>query len=183
MKLLSSIIYGLAIILVIGVAGLFLVSALPIPGNIEVKVVKSGSMEPTILTGSVVVIKPEPAYFVGDIVTFGPDTRERIPTTHRIVDEVVSDQGAPGFITKGDNNEDVDPQPIVAGSIIGRVVLSVPYAGYVLDFAKQPLGFVFLIGIPAAIIMIDEGLKLVRDVRAYRRRRDPSQPPQTTNEA
>ncbi|MEK7530818.1 MAG: signal peptidase I [Patescibacteria group bacterium] len=172
MKVISSLIYGLALVLVVAVAGLFLVSALPIPGNIEVKVVKSGSMEPTIQTGSIVVVRPEPAYFVGDIVTFGPDTRERIPTTHRIVDEVVSDQGAPGFITKGDNNEDVDAQPVVAGSIIGRVVLSIPYAGYVLDFAKQPIGFVFLIGIPAAIIMIDEGIKLIRDIRAYRRRKN-----------
>ena len=68
------------------VIALFLIVAiLPIPGNVELKIVQSGSMEPAILTGSIVVIKPSSAYEVGEVITFGSDTKTQVPTTHRDV--------------------------------------------------------------------------------------------------
>src|SRR3989338_9229880 len=98
MKILGKIIYGVFIALLIGVAGLFVVSLLPIPGNIEIKIVKSGSMEPTIMTGAIVVVKPATSYAVNDIVMFGKDTKREIPTTHRIM-EVTEDGVAKAFVT------------------------------------------------------------------------------------
>src|SRR3989338_8215020 len=65
-------------------ASLFFAPLLPIKGNIEIKIVKSGSMEPAIKTGSIVVIKPASLYGVGDVITFGEDSRTTYPTTHRI---------------------------------------------------------------------------------------------------
>lgn len=168
MKFIAKTFYGLAITLLVGIAGLFVASMIPIPGNIEIKIVKSGSMEPAIPTGSLVVIKPTHTYKLGDVVTFGEDTRAQIPTTHRIV--AIDASGL--ITTKGDANEEQDTEPVRKSDIIGAVVAHVPYAGFVLDFAKQPVGFVLLIAIPAAAIIVDELINIFREVYAARRRRD-----------
>lgn len=170
MKLVFNTFYALFILLLIAVAGLFLATMLPIPGNVEVKIVKSGSMEPTIPTGSVVVVAPAASYAAGDIVTFGRDTRTEIPTTHRIL-SVSGEGSAQTFVTKGDANEEQDPRPVARSEVLGKVWLHVPYMGYILDFARQPWGFTFMIGIPAALIILDEVFRIGREVTALRRRK------------
>jgi signal peptidase len=168
-KFISGTLYALFVVLLLSIAGLFLASLLPIPGNIEIKIVKSGSMEPTILTGSIVVVKPAASYDVGDVVTFGEDTSSQIPTTHRII-AATGDFKNTFYTTKGDANEEQDPQQIPARDIIGKVVFSAPYAGYILDFARQPMGFTLMIGIPAGIIIMDELAKIWNEVARMRGR-------------
>src|SRR3990167_3351690 len=102
MKIISTIFYTIFVALVVGISGLLLGSMLPIPGNIEVKIVKSGSMEPAIPTGSVVMVRPSVSYAVGDVITFGKDTKTDIPTTHRIVAMNADNT----FTVKGDANEE-----------------------------------------------------------------------------
>lgn len=169
-KFLSTALYTLFVLLLLSVAGLFLASLLPIPGTIEVKIVKSGSMEPAILTGSIVVVMPEKTYAVGDIVTFGVDTRREIPTTHRIV-AIQSENGRSYIQTKGDANEEADPKLTPMSDVIGKVVVAVPYAGYILDFARQPIGFTLMIGIPAGIIILDELFRIYNEIVKIRRDR------------
>ncbi|MDP4020817.1 MAG: signal peptidase I [Candidatus Adlerbacteria bacterium] len=170
MKLLGKIFYGLFITLLVAVAGLLLVSLVPITGNVEIKIVKSGSMAPSVPVGSVVAVWPAANYQVGDIVTFGRDTARDIPTTHRIVGMRV-ENGVTLFQTKGDANEEADPQETTLRDVIGKVFLVVPYAGFVLDFARQPVGFALLIGVPAAMIIIDESVNIFKEAMALRRRR------------
>lgn len=170
MRSIGKTLYTLFVVLLVAVAGLFLVSLLPISGNIEIKIVKSGSMEPTIRTGSIVIVKSEISYAVGDIVTFGEDTRRQIPTTHRIA-EVFQKNGQTYYHTKGDANEEADPSETPESTVIGKVVFAVPYGGYILDFARQPIGFTFLIGIPAGLIIIDELLHIIGEVAALKRKR------------
>jgi signal peptidase I len=170
MKLISKILYVLFVLLLIGVAGIFLASLLPIPGNIEIKIVKSGSMEPTIKTGGIVVVKPLESYAVGDVITFGEDSPRAIPTTHRILEVISGDSGI-SYQTKGDANEEQDPEVVMAGDVIGKVIFSVPFVGYVLDFARKPLGFTLLIGVPAGVIILDEMGRIYSEVRAMRRKK------------
>lgn len=170
MKILGKIAYGLFVTLLVGVAALLLVTLLPITGNAEIKIVKSGSMEPTIPTGSVVAVMPSKAYKVGDVITFGKDTKTQIPTTHRIIAER-AEGNQTYFTTKGDANEEQDPREVPAREIIGKVLFHVPYAGYILDFARQPMGFVLLIGFPAAMIVFDESINIYREVVRIRRRK------------
>ena len=158
-------------LLLLSVAGLFVFSLLPIPGNIETKIVKSGSMEPAIHVGALVVIKPEVSYSVGEVITFGPDTAREIPTTHRVV-SVREGVGGPFYSTKGDANEEVDTAEVAMGEIIGRVVFNVPYVGRVLDFAKQPIGFVLLIVLPAGLIIVDELVSIWKELTKRRRARE-----------
>ena len=175
MKIISGTLYALFIVLLLGISGLFVASLLPIPGNVQLKIVKSGSMEPNILTGSVVVIKPEAMYAVNDVVTFGADTGSSIPTTHRIIDQRI-ENGQTLFQTKGDANEEADQNTILPRDVIGKVVFAIPYAGYVLDFARQPIGFTLMIGIPAGIIILDELIKIGTEMRRMRRRKIPFSP-------
>lgn len=172
MQYLSQTIYALVIIAILAIAALFLVSLVPIPGNVEVKIVQSGSMEPSIMTGAIVVIKPESSYSVGEVVTFGKDTKKDVPTTHRIVlAKTDAASGGMVFTTKGDNNEDVDPNPLYEKDIIGKVIFDMPYVGYILDFAKKPIGFSLLIAIPAGLIILDEARVILREVLTLQRRR------------
>lgn len=168
MKIISYTLYVLLIGLVVGIAGLLIGTRMQIPGAVEIKIVKSGSMEPAIPTGSLVVVKPEGHYAVGDVITFGKDTKTDIPTTHRIVRI-----DGEAITTKGDANEEVDPQTITRRDIIGRVILHAPYLGFLLDFARQPIGFVLLIAVPAGLVILEELLVIAREVhRAWRRRDD-----------
>ena len=168
MKIISTIFYTVFVALVVGIAGLLLGSMLPIPGNIEVKIVKSGSMEPAIHTGSIVVVKPVGLYAVGDVITFGKDTKTEVPTTHRIM--AVNPDGT--YMVKGDANEEQDPNPVQRNTIIGKVVFDVPYAGFVLDFARQPIGFTLLIAIPAGLVILEELLTIFKETKKWWRRRN-----------
>lgn len=158
--------YGMfLLVLLLGVAVL-IAPSVPYLGHIEVKIVKSGSMEPGINTGGIVVIREVPEYGVGDVITFTSLTAD-IPTTHRIIGEEMID-GKRMFITKGDANEERDADLVPVPNVIGRVLFDVPYLGFILDFARQPLGFGLLIGIPALLIILDEIEKIWKEVRRVR---------------
>src|SRR3989344_8480556 len=88
---LFKILYRTFYVAIIAIVGLLLIALFPIKNNYQIKIVQSGSMEPDIKTGSVVIIKPSSNYAVGDVVTFGKDTKTDIPTTHRIVSSRAQD--------------------------------------------------------------------------------------------
>src|SRR3989344_7105026 len=104
MKIIFNTIYYLFVAGIVLIALLLLATVVPIPGNLKAKVVKSGSMEPAIRTGGLVLIVPSVSYKVGDVITFGADTKTQIPTTHRIV-SVEGEGSRRTFTTKGDAND------------------------------------------------------------------------------
>lgn len=161
--------YYIFVAIVVAIAVVILASVLPIPGKLQIKIVQSGSMEPTIKTGALALIKPESSYKVGDIITFGKDTKTEVPTTHRIIRDRVED-GVLLYTTKGDANEDNDTREIRKDEIIGKTILSVPFLGYIMDFTKKPLGFVLIVGLPALYIIYDEVVKIVREVRKIKKK-------------
>ena len=169
MKIFFDTVYYLLITGIVLVALLLSSTFLPIPGNFQIKVVKSGSMEPAIKTGSIVVIRSESVYKVGDIITFGTDSKTQIPTTHRIV--AISTDANPVYTTKGDANDAPDPVATHLSDIHGKVLWSAPYLGYILAFARTTLGFALLVGVPALAIILDEIGKIIREVRRLRKPR------------
>lgn len=86
--------------------------------------VTSGSMEPSIRTGSLVYVYETGEYATGDVVTFSV---EGTTVTHRIVDET-----AEGYVTKGDTQERADSWTVSRVQIRGEVLVSVPSYGYLL---------------------------------------------------
>jgi signal peptidase len=146
------------------IAVLLIISILPITGNFKILTVLSGSMEPNIHTGSVVVVKPTKDYKIGDVITFGPYTKTQTPTTHRIKDIKVQD-GQEIYVTKGDANNASDNKEITKKDVIGKVWLSVPLFGYVVSFVRKPIGFMILIVVPVLAIIIDEVKKIIGEVK------------------
>ena len=167
MKKLSKIGYGLLIAFLVLIGGLLIFSMFPIEGNFQIKIVLSGSMEPDIKVGSVVIVKPVDRYEIGDVVTFGKDDRANVPTTHRIIDVRIV-EGETRFVTKGDANDDRDGRELTEKDINGKVLFDIPYLGFILDMAKKPLGFAVLIGIPAVVIISDEFRKIWKEARRIR---------------
>ncbi len=135
----------------------------------KILVVKSGSMEPTIQTGSLVLVAPKEIYKQGDIITFWSKISKKIPTTHRIVSREEK-EGNVFFITKGDANKNVDTQKIKKKNIVGKVVFSVPYLGYALNFLKTKIGFVLIVLIPALLFMADEVKNIYKELRKMRKK-------------
>lgn len=136
-------------------------SALPIPGGIKTFVVQSGSMEPSIGTGSVVVVKPAETYVKDDVITFGPRSKTKPPTTHRIIE--VKEDG--NFVTKGDANTDEDIRAVSRYEVIGKVLFSVPLIGYAVATAQKPWGFMVIVVIPAVLIIWEEAHKIWRELK------------------
>lgn len=143
---------------------MLIVSVFPITGNIKVLSVLSGSMESTIHTGSVIVIKPINDYKVGDIVTFGKNTKTDIPITHRILESRIQD-GQMIYKTKGDANNSPDGREITKDEIIGKSLFSVPYFGYLVDFVKKPIGLMIAIFVPAIIIIYDQIQRIIKEAK------------------
>ena len=170
MQYIGKVFYSCFILTLLSVGVLLLGIHIPIFGGIELKIVQSGSMEPEIPVGSLLIVRAVDTYKVGDVITFGPDTKKQIPTTHRIIEET-KNNGVTQFTTKGDANTVNDEKPVYKKDIIGKVVLSVPKLGFVLDFAREPLGFLFLIGIPAGLIVFDEVIVIVREIIKIRTRK------------
>lgn len=159
-----AIIYNLGVVLLVALAVLLVVARLPIPGNYKVFTVLSGSMDPAMKMGAVAVVKPMNDYNVGDIITFGEISKTKTPTTHRIYDIKLID-GAPFYITKGDANAAPDGREIAKSEVQGKVLFSIPYLGYALNFVRQPLGFLLIIVLPASLIVLSELVKIWRQAR------------------
>ncbi len=165
------IIYYLFLAAIALVAVLLVWSALPIKNGPKVFIVQSGSMEPAIKVGSVVIVKSVSDYKVGNVITFGPYSKTKAPTTHRIHDIKVVD-GQSVYITKGDANNAPDQRDVRPADVVGKVMLDVPYVGYAVAAAKTPIGFALIIIVPAAIIIYDEVRKIWAEVKKLRKKKD-----------
>lgn len=162
-KIINGMISALAILIVLFVA----ISLFPVTGNYKILVVKSGSMEPAIHTGSVAVTRPESEYRAGDVITFKNKGDAKNSVTHRIV-KIEDIGGSLVFTTKGDANNADDTGKVPKSEVIGKVLFSVPYFGYAVDFAKKPLGFALLVIVPAGLIILEEILNIIRELKKIR---------------
>ncbi|HEV2123225.1 MAG TPA: signal peptidase I [Chloroflexota bacterium] len=141
---------GLTVFCAVAIATVLALSVGPRFFAYETFIVRSGSMEPAIRTGSIVVVQPVPplSIRVGDVITYRRPEDPDTTITHRVV-EVRPPAGpaaAPVFRTKGDANASVDPWEVQLQGVAWREVFSVPFAGYVFAFTQQPVGrFLFLV--------------------------------------
>jgi signal peptidase len=123
----------------------------------------SGSMEPAISPGDVVIdegIAPWEAQ-VGDIVTFrDPQDLSKL-LTHRVVS--TTDKGSRiQFVTQGDANNTQEHWRVLATGEIGRVVYTVPWVGHIAVFARLKTGWLLLVGVPLLLILIEELVRIWR---------------------
>jgi len=114
----------------------------------------SGSMEPAIPIGSIVIIKDASAQDVrvNDVLAFKTEGTNVI---HRVI-EITNEDSTLYFKTKGDANEDPDPGLVGEDQIMGKLLLVIPFYGYLINFARTPFGFLSLVMIPAILFIIIE---------------------------
>jgi signal peptidase len=116
-------------------------------GNLGVTVVSGQSMEPTYVTGDLVITWRSSDYAIGDIVVYSPPNSDfgRLRVVHRIIDQYPDGR----FTLQGDNNPSPDPWFPTSDDIEGRAVLHIPSAGNILVTLLSPL---FLALIAAVLI-------------------------------
>jgi signal peptidase len=135
------------------IVALMLAAAVPVAFGGRSFSVMSGSMEPTVSTGDLVVampIGPEAARS-GDIVTFtDPQRKERL-LTHRVASSVRRGDSY-SFVTKGDANKTVERWSVAADGRIGRVVFRIPKLGYLMTLGGSPPVRIALILLPVLLL-------------------------------
>ena len=89
--------------------------------------IRTGSMLPAYPVGSLIAVVPDRsgAYRPDDVITFRLENGFTV--THRVIEATPDGRM---MRTKGDNNSVEDSYNISSEQVIGRVVFSVPYAGY-----------------------------------------------------
>lgn len=127
--------------------------------------VVSGSMEPTIKTGSIVLTTPvDPTTIMaGDIVAFTSPSNSKDTILHRIVD--IKSTSPLRFQTKGDNNNTADAWDLMDVGILGKHVFAIPYIGHIAAFIRTPIGFGVLIVIPALLFIISQILNIKKYIK------------------
>ena len=126
-------------------------------------IVKSGSMETQIHTGSVVVDHVSTDYKLKDIITF-KITGSQDTVTHRIVN-VSQKSGVTSYQVKGDANQTPDPDPVLKTNVVGKVLFSLPLLGYLIAFIRSVPGLILFIAIPALIIISEEIANIRTEVK------------------
>jgi signal peptidase len=137
--------------------GIALALALPFLFDARPLVVLSGSMEPALDTGDVVVVQriaPLDARR-GDIVTFRDPEQPGRLVTHRVRSLRVHD-GRVRFVTRGDANNTSERWQVEAGGQISRVLYRVPDLGHVLVLLRSTGLFALLFGLALAALLVLE---------------------------
>lgn len=129
----------------------------------QMYIVQGGSMSPAFEPGSLAFLRPADTRSLrtGDIITYGSADSGKTLTTHRVV-AVNSEDGRLSFTTRGDANQVNDHLPVYPENIVGRVVYTVPYAGYLMSFGQTKTGIIALVFIPGALVIFFEVRNLFR---------------------
>lgn len=149
--------WGLLIVLAITI-GLRATSSYSIFDKYRSFLVQSGSMEPSIMTGDIIIIEKLDRYQKNDVITFENQQQRRV--THRVVDI----QNNQYLTTKGDANRSRDNEKITIDQVLGKVVLVIPKLGYLVAFSKSLPGLFLLIIIPGILIIISESIKIKKEI-------------------
>ena len=117
-------------------------------------VILSGSMEPSMSIGDLVIVHREKEYRVGDIVVFDSGG---LSVTHRILEKAQE-----GFVTKGDANNVPDKELLSENHIIGRVAVVIPMVGKAVLFLKNPAGMMLIMMLAIWLIWGADVVRMVK---------------------
>ena len=112
---------------------LMVFAGLSFSGNVKARIVLTGSMEPAISAGDVIITVPITKKMpqVDDVIAYQAKrfNGENVAVfSHRIIDGDIEN----GFIMKGDANKSPDPQKPKAEDILGVVIFAIPFIGKLL---------------------------------------------------
>lgn len=159
-------VYGalLGLVVLVAVVVAAAVAVVPMTVGGKALTVLSGSMEPTLPLGSVVVVRPRPVAEItsGDVIAFIDRSRETgvaRTVTHRVIGVEQGPDG-PTFRTKGDANEDPDAHATAPADVIGVAWYHVPLVGWLREALTSPIGLLYAGG--ALLLLLAAHLLLPR---------------------
>ena len=128
---------------------------LPMPFGYGAAVVLSGSMEPELSKGDLIIIKETDSFEYNEIVVF-QDGETLV--VHRIVE--INDER---IVTKGDANNVAD-EPIVKSLIRGEVLFAIPFLGSAIEFIKTPVGMILIVALAIILLEIPRRREKQKDI-------------------
>lgn len=118
-------------------------------------IVLTGSMEPTLHVGDIVIVKKTTDIKENDIISF---RIENTVVTHR-VKEIYKENGQDYFITKGDANSGIDTELLDKKNIEGKYCFRIPFLGKIVLFLKKPIGIIVLFIILGLLLILEKSSK------------------------
>lgn len=114
-------------------------------------VAQTGSMEPRIPSGSIVVTVP-----LNDLQSLNPQQiitfNKPLPANSTMIRSIEQVQGN-NYITKADTSQTADKQIINRSTITGLYYTHIPYLGYLYIIGKSPFMLSLLITVPIALLL------------------------------
>ena len=144
-------------IICLGIVCLLAIYLLDFVG-IRTFIVRSGSMEPAIWTGSLCFVDTRIEYDdiqVNDIVAF---QRGNLLVTHRVIK--ISEEG---FVTKGDNNDVIDGTITTKDNFIGKNFFSVRWMGYIVGWLQTKQGKMTAFAYVASFVIVQGILSCLKE--------------------
>ncbi|MGQ0678993.1 MAG: signal peptidase I [Actinomycetota bacterium] len=97
------------------------------------------SMLPDLRNGDLVLIRQEPSYRVGEVITF------RVPEGTlgagvKIIHRIVGGDARSGFVVQGDNKPHVDPWKPLPEDVVGKLWAHLPGVGNALRLVRSQAG-------------------------------------------
>lgn len=144
--LLLTLLAALGVVCIIATAAAFAL-------NISLIMFKTGSMSPTIPTGSLAVVRQIPAsdIKVGDVTTVSRG-EGRLPVTHRVVSVTPIGGASYSVEMKGDANDSPDAQPYEVTDV-KKVLWHAPGLAYVVSAVSQPK-YMAAITVAASLLVV-----------------------------
>lgn len=111
----------------------FFVVALPTLAGGQALTVLTNSMSPSMPPGTLVIVRPTPFDEIapGDVITYQIRSGHPELVTHRVQQRLVASDGTVSFITRGDNNNTADAEPVHEVQVRGTAWYAVPLLGWV----------------------------------------------------
>lgn len=128
-------------------------------------IITSGSMEPTISVGDVIIVKEvsQENIEIGDIITFSEGEYQ---VTHKIID-ILNEDGQNVYQTKGDANNTKDKEPVKYENIEGKYIFKIGKIGTVIMKLQNPIA----IAVIAIIVYFIYSIVEKKDDRKIARRK------------
>ncbi|MBQ7541337.1 MAG: signal peptidase I [Clostridia bacterium] len=120
--------------------------------------IATGSMEPTIPTGALIMVRQTDAAEIreGDVICFySTDPMiAGMPNTHRVT-QITTENGTIRFITKGDAADEEDPYPVYPDQLVGVFVRILPIQNLA-QILHSPYFFFFALLVPLTAVIFVE---------------------------
>lgn len=152
------------------VAWVFLLRPASLGGPVSYVIVSGHSMEPTLHTNDLAVVRKQSAYGENDVIAFHvPEGEPGAGAT--IIHRIVGGASEDGFVVQGDNKESPDPWRPTNKDVLGKVWFHLPGGGGLLSWLREPLNAGLLAGLFAMLMVLSPAKQ--RTGGRQRRRRDP----------